>query len=140
MSDRSGASDAPRALNTVTAAMRNRCPICGGGALTRGLLTPLASCPNCGQDFTRHNAGDGAVFIVMTVLCFAAVGAVAALELTIRPPFWAHVVVTLALTLGVTLALLPLVKRFMVAQSVAMDAGVAPPAPADGEPNRSDDG
>ena len=103
--------------------MSNRCPHCREARFFPGFLEPPSACEACGADFTNHHAGDGAVFIVMLLLCVVAVGAVVALELTVSPPVWAHGFVALAVSFGLALPLLPLVKRFMVAQSYLNDAG-----------------
>lgn len=116
-----GASDQQadwRRTPPVQAALSNRCPRCGQGAILSGYLEPNHFCGHCGLDFTKHAAGDGAPFIVLTVLCFFAVGLVAWLELSYEPPGWVHAVVVLPLVFMVGGPLLPIVKRFVIAQSV----------------------
>lgn len=112
----------PDALTPLQAALSNKCPRCGEGALSSGFLEPLEACPDCGADFSRHGAGDGAVFIVLTLLCFVMMGVMFALEMAFEPPVWLHAVVAISLVLGATMVLLPPVKRFMVAKSFALDA------------------
>lgn len=96
----------------------------------RGLLTPVDRCSVCRTDFTRHTAGDGAVYIVLTVCCIAVMGLVVWLEFTFRPAAWLTVLIATAATAALTVGLLPVTKRFMVAQSVVMDAGAPEPAAA----------
>ena len=62
------------------------------------------------------------MFIVMVLLCFVAVGVVMILEFTLSPPSWAHGLAALSLTLGLALLMLPVAKRFMVAQAFLNDA------------------
>lgn len=107
-----------RSIGALRAAFENRCPRCGVGRLLDGYLTPAPRCAECGVDLERHEAGDGAVFIVLTALCFVGVGATAALELTVRPPIWLTLSLVSALVIALTLALLPLVKRFLIAQAL----------------------
>lgn len=109
-------------LTPMQAALSNKCPRCGQGALTVGYLEPVEKCPDCGADFSRHGAGDGAVFIVLTLLCFLMMGLMFALEMTLQPPVWVHTVAALTLVLGATLILLPPMKRFMIAKSFTLDA------------------
>lgn len=106
----------------VRAALANRCPECGGGRLTSGFLQPVPECASCGADFRRHAAGDGAIFLVMLLLCVVVLGAAVAIEALAAPPLWVHGVVAALLTLALTIALLPAAKRFMIAQSYVMDA------------------
>ncbi len=114
----------PPRLSSLAAALQNRCPVCGEGRLMAGFLKPHDACSACGQDFTRHAAGDGAVFIVMTFLCFAVMGLVVWLELVLAPPLWLQLGLATAVTLAAVWLLLPATKRFMIAQSVVMGAGV----------------
>lgn len=109
--------------SALAAALNNRCPACGGGPLLTGFLTPAPRCESCGADFTPHSAGDGAVFIVLTLLCFLVMGAALTLEFTIQPPAWVHILFGAVLTGVLMGALLPFVKRFMIAQSLISDAG-----------------
>ena len=89
----------------------------------RGCLSkPLPRCDACGADYRRHAAGDGAVFIVLTLLCFLVMAIVIGVEFAYRPPIWTSVLVGLGATCGLAYLLLPPVKRFLVAQSFAMDA------------------
>lgn len=114
-----GAAATARALR---AAWSNSCPACGGGRLARGLLTPEDVCRDCGADFRRHAAGDGAIFLVLLLLCVLVLGTAVVLEAWFAPPLWAHAVIAAVLTGGLTLAFLPITKRFMIAQSFVMDA------------------
>lgn len=109
-------------LSGLAAATRNRCPVCGEGRLTHGFLTPEPRCSVCETDFTEHAAGDGAVYIVMTVACFVVMAIVLAIEFTLRPPIWVSVALGSAATFALIAALLPVAKRFMIAQSIVMDA------------------
>lgn len=110
------------ALTPVEAALRNLCVKCGKAPASDGFLKSVEICPFCGADYRRHAAGDGAVYIVLTTLCILVMAAVVAIEFAYRPPVWAHALVGVGLTLGLAWLFLPPVKRFMVAQSYAMDA------------------
>ncbi|MBX2854241.1 MAG: DUF983 domain-containing protein [Rhodobacteraceae bacterium] len=127
MNQKQNVSPEASALGLVSEAMRaavsNRCPHCRKAQFFPRYLEPPSACEACSADFTEHQAGDGAVFIVMLILCFVTVGSVVALELVFSPPAWAHGLAALAVSLGLALPMLPLVKRFMVAQSFLNDAG-----------------
>lgn len=118
----SGSGSQGGGLSPIRAALTNRCVNCGRGPLDIGFLKTIDRCAVCGADYRRHAAGDGAVFIVLTILSFFAMGVVVSVELLYSPPGWVHLGLALLATIGPALLLLPPVKRFMVAQSFAMDA------------------
>lgn len=105
------------------AAADNRCPKCGHGKLLRGLLTPEPSCPVCKTDFSQHQAGDGGPYVLILVLGHLMVAGALALENLFAPPLWVHVVFAVLVTTVASLALLPPVKRFLIAFSIMHDAG-----------------
>lgn len=115
-------NEATGAITPLRAALRNRCQNCGLSPLSQGFLGVVERCEACGADYRRHAAGDGAVYVVLTALCIVVMASVIAVEFAYRPPVWVHVTVGVAMTCGLAFLLLPPVKRFMVAQSFAMDA------------------
>ena len=91
------------ALDTA-AALNGLCPQCRAKTLFSGLIKFAPRCAKCGLDFSSFNVGDGpAAFLTLIVGTLVVVGAIA-LELSVGPPFWVHMliwpVVTLALVLG----------------------------------------
>lgn len=87
------------------------------------MLEPHDACPSCGQDFSGHAAGDGAVYIVLFAGSVLVMALVFSLEMTVAPPNWLLILIGVVATLALTLGLLPITKRFMVAQSIVMGAG-----------------
>ncbi|TVV71872.1 DUF983 domain-containing protein [Sphingomonas solaris] len=45
-----------------------RCPKCGDARLFGRFLKPVASCPACGEDWSRHSADDFPAYIVIILL------------------------------------------------------------------------
>ncbi|GMG83892.1 DUF983 domain-containing protein [Paralimibaculum aggregatum] len=93
---------------------RRRCPSCGGGPLMNGYLKVRDTCPACGEELYHHRADDlpawATILIVGHVLAFALL----TVESTIRPPLWVHWAVWPALTIGMSLWLLPRIKGAVV--------------------------
>ncbi|MCC4244092.1 DUF983 domain-containing protein [Stappia indica] len=96
--------------------LAGRCPRCGQGRLFKGYLATRPSCSNCGLDFDFADSGDGpAVFIIM-IVGFVVVGLALAVEMSIRPPIWVHMMLWLPLTLILGLGMLRPLKGLMIAQ------------------------
>ncbi len=88
----------------------------GQGRLFKGYLATRPSCSNCGLDFDFADSGDGpAVFIIM-IVGFIVVGLALAVEMSIRPPIWVHMMLWLPLTLILGLGMLRPLKGLMIAQ------------------------
>jgi uncharacterized protein (DUF983 family) len=74
-------------------AKRALCPQCGNSSMFSGWIAFRHICPSCGLNYDRYNVGDGpAAFL--TLIIGAIVCALAlALEFTVFPPFWVHVLI-----------------------------------------------
>ena len=88
----------------MAAALRGLCPQCGAKTLFSGLIRFAPRCTQCGLDFDSFNVGDGpAAFLTLIIGTLIVVAAIA-LELSVGPPFWVHILiwplVTLALVIG----------------------------------------
>lgn len=92
-----------------------RCPRCGRGRLFTGFLTVAKSCSECGLDLGGHDSGDGPAVFVIFILGFLFVGGAIAVEFTLEPPYWLHLVVWPPLVLGATIGLLRPLKALLVA-------------------------
>ncbi|MBA5778386.1 DUF983 domain-containing protein [Stappia sp. F7233] len=103
-------------LSPLSTGWRGRCPRCGQGRLFKGFITPVERCSNCGLDLNFADSGDGpAVFIIM-IVGFIIVGLALAMEFTLAPPIWVHMIIWLPLTVGLALGMLRPLKGLMIAQ------------------------
>lgn len=95
---------------SVEAALRGLCPKCGAKSLFNGLATFAPACCACGLDFSAFNVGDGpAAFLIMIVGALIT-GLAIALELAAGPPFWAHILLWLPLTIAAVILSLRIAK------------------------------
>ena len=85
------------------------------GRLFRRYLQVADRCTVCDLDLRAQDSGDGpAVFIIM-IVGFIVVGLALWAELNFAPPLWLHMLLWTPLILGLSLAMLPLLKAAMVA-------------------------
>jgi uncharacterized protein (DUF983 family) len=84
-------------------ALKGACPECGARTLFGGMLSFAPKCGACGLDFTAFNVGDGpAAFLTLIIGALVVLGAVS-LELAVAPPFWVHLLIWPAVTLGLVI-------------------------------------
>ncbi len=87
----------------VMHAMKGSCPQCGARTLFDGMISFAPKCRACGLDFSAFNVGDGpAAFLTLIVGALVVLGAVS-LELAAGPPFWVHILIWPAVTLGLVI-------------------------------------
>ena len=96
------------------AGLRQRCPNCGEAPVFAGYLRLRESCPQCGADFRHADAGDGpAVFVILLVGALVVpIGFI--LQFGLQWPAWAALGLTFALTIGLSLWLLPIFKATLL--------------------------
>ena len=101
---------------SLPAVALRRCGRAGGeGRLYRRYLQVADRCTVCDLDLRAQDSGDGpAVFIIM-IVGFIVVGLALWAELNFAPPLWLHMLLWTPLILGLSLAMLPLLKAAMVA-------------------------
>ncbi len=102
-------------ISPLGAGLRGRCPRCGDGRLFESYLKITERCDNCGLGFGGHDVGDGPVVPAIMVLGGIIVGLALWVELAYQPALWVHAVLWTPLTIGGTLATLPLLKGLSVA-------------------------
>ncbi|MBI1252438.1 MAG: DUF983 domain-containing protein [Alphaproteobacteria bacterium] len=101
--------------SAVLAGLRGRCPNCGEGRIYASYLKLAPRCPACGADFSVADAGDGPAFFVMFVVGFIVVPFAFILIFGMRAPQWLMLALTAALTIGLSLWLLPIAKALLFA-------------------------
>lgn len=91
-------ADAPPSI--VQAGLHGLCPRCGRPTLFDGWIKFAERCPHCTLDFSQFNVGDGpAAFLTLILGTLVVIGAIA-LELTLHPPLWLHMLIWIPVTLA----------------------------------------
>ncbi len=116
----SGPDDGTRALvPALGRGWRGRCPSCGGGPMMGGYLHVRPSCPSCGEELHHHRADDAPAWATIVIVGHLLVPVLLFVESNFAPPLWLHWAVWPAVTLGLTMWLLPRVKGAIVAMQWA---------------------
>ena len=108
-------SSSPR-QSPVSVALRGACPRCGKGGLFVGLLRVVPRCPACGLDLRGQDAGDGPAVFVILGLGALMMLLVLWVEFRFEPPWWLHVAIWIPLTFLGAVALLRVLKAWLIAQ------------------------
>ena len=108
-----GSAAAEPSLQSV--ALRGLCPRCGSRTLFAGVATFTPACRACGLDFRGFNVGDGPAAFLILIVGGLIVGLAIAVELSLEPPFWVHILLWLPLATIATLFSLRLAKAALLA-------------------------
>jgi uncharacterized protein (DUF983 family) len=101
---------APQTAPLAQVALLGRCPRCGRGPLFSGLLAIRDTCPACGLDLSRHDAGDGpAVAGIFVVGTLAVIGALV-VDARYQPPLWLHALLWPAVVLPLSIYVMRVAK------------------------------
>ena len=112
-----------RAVSALHAGLTLRCPACGKGRLFSGYLRIPDHCGVCGADLARHDPGDGPAVFVILIVGFAVVAGALVVEVRYSPPYWLHAVLWGPAVIGLSLALLPVLRSLFFASHYHNDAG-----------------
>lgn len=100
----------------LQAGLRGLCPRCGAPTLFgRHWIKFESSCTTCGLDIAAFNVGDGPAAFLTLILGTVIMGLAIALELTVHPPLWVHLVVWLPVTFLGVVGSLRLAKAALLA-------------------------
>ena len=110
----SGQSRRPSLAVVLLRGFRRRCPNCGRGALFRAYLKPADACGACGEAFGHIRADDAPPYFTIVVVGHIVVSLILLVETHTQPPLWLSMTAWPALTLALTLLLLPLIKGALV--------------------------
>jgi uncharacterized protein (DUF983 family) len=94
---------------------RCRCPNCGGGPMMNGYLKVRQHCASCGEDLHHHRADDLPAWATILIVGHVLVTSLLTVEVNFAPPLWVHWSIWPAMTLGLTMWLLPRTKGMVVA-------------------------
>ncbi|OHC80667.1 MAG: hypothetical protein A3G73_01430 [Rhodospirillales bacterium RIFCSPLOWO2_12_FULL_67_15] len=109
-----GEPSRPSFAAALVRGLRRRCPNCGRGRLFRAYLKPVDACESCREALGHIRADDAPPYFTIVVVGHAVVGLALFAEMQFRPPMWAYMTVLPALTLAMTLGLLPVVKGALI--------------------------
>lgn len=106
---------APRpAFPAIMRGFTGRCPACGKGNMFRRFLKVSDTCGHCGEELMHHEADDAPPYFTIMIVGHIVVPLMLWVELAYLPPLWIHALVWPALTLALSLWLLPRVKGAVV--------------------------
>jgi uncharacterized protein (DUF983 family) len=94
--------------------LRRACPACGRGRLFSGYLAVHETCGHCEIPLSIYRADDAPPYFTVAIVGHVVIPGVLVLEATLSPPTWIQMAIWLPLTLGLTLALLPLIKGAVI--------------------------
>ena len=98
----------------LIAGLACRCPACGKGGLFKSYLKLNEACPACGFDLRKADPGDGAAVFVILIVGGIVAFLTLYLQLSLSPPVWVLLAVSLPLTVGLGLVLAPVFKSLLV--------------------------
>ena len=98
----------------IGAALRCRCPRCGRGAVYSGYLKVVERCAECGLTLASNDSADGPAVFLLFVIGFIALPLAFWLNAVFDLPGWAFLAISCGLIVGMTLALLPPAKAFVL--------------------------
>lgn len=101
------------------AALLGACPRCGARTLFAGPTRFTDRCRACALDYTQFNVGDGPAAFLTLILGAVIVGLAMALELTVHPPLWLHMLLWIPVTAVGVVVLLRLAKGALIALEYA---------------------
>ena len=93
---------------------RGRCPSCGTGRLFTRYLKVADHCGSCSEALHHHRADDAPPYFTIFIAGHLLVPLVLGVEQAFTPPLWFHAALWGPVTIGVCLALLPVVKGAIV--------------------------
>ena len=98
----------------IAAALRCRCPRCGEGRVYSGYLKVVERCDVCGLALASNDSADGPAVFLLFVIGFIALPLAFWLNAVFDLPGWAFLTISCGLIIGMTLALLPSAKAFVL--------------------------
>lgn len=115
MTDETGAVPPSGEPRPFDCGWKGLCPRCGAPDLFAGWIRFADRCRACGLDIAAFNVGDGpAAFLTLILGTLVTIGAVA-LELSVAPPLWLHMLIWMPVTLGGVLVSLRIAKGWLLA-------------------------
>ncbi len=117
------ASSIGNSVSPFRAGLTCKCPVCGKGKLFKGFLEVRENCPECGQDFSKVNSGDGPAVFIIFIVGFVVVGLALWTEFTFSPPYWLQLTIWLPTIFILSIGLLRPAKSLLIALQFKHKAG-----------------
>ena len=105
----------PDAPTILDAGLKGLCPKCGASTLFAGWVKFADRCSVCALDFQAFNVGDGPAAFLTMILGTIVVALAIALELTLHPPLWVHMLIWIPFTALSVIGSLRLAKGALMA-------------------------
>jgi uncharacterized protein (DUF983 family) len=106
----------------LAVALRGLCPRCGAKTLYQGLAGFAPRCRACQLDIAAFNVGDGPAAFLILVIGGLVTGLAIALELSVSPPFWVHILLWVPLTAILVVGSLRVAKGLLLALEYGQSA------------------
>ncbi|HWU73246.1 MAG TPA: DUF983 domain-containing protein, partial [Sphingomonas sp.] len=103
------------AVAPVQVALRGLCPRCGAPTLFSGWVRFADRCSACGLEISAFNVGDGPAAFLILIVGGAIVAAAIAVELSLSPPFWVHLLIWIPVSAVAVLLALRVSKAGLLA-------------------------
>lgn len=103
----------PESRSKFSAALRGlmgSCPACGRGRLLKSYLKPVDRCAHCGEEYGHFRADDAPPWMTILIVGHIVIPMLLSVEQNYQPAAWVHFAIWPALTLLLTLILLPRCK------------------------------
>jgi len=98
----------------INAALLGLCPRCAARTLFDGLASFAPRCRVCGLDYSAFNVGDGPAAFLTLIIGALITGLAIALDLSVRPPFWVHVLLWVPITAAAVIGSLRVAKGMLL--------------------------
>jgi len=110
-------------FTALCAGFRKRCPRCNQPGIFARYLKLRSKCTHCGTDFSRYPTDDAPPYFTILVVGHIVVPLVVLVEQFLSPPLWIQFAIWPAVTVALSLLLLPRIKGAVL--GVAMALGVS---------------
>ena len=93
---------------------KGKCPACGEGSIFTKFMKVAGTCDHCGEALHHQRADDAPPYFTIFIVGHIMIPLAFIVERVWQPPYWVHAALWLPLTLGLTFALMPIVKGAVV--------------------------
>lgn len=95
--------------------LKGLCPRCSAKTLFEGMASFAPRCRACQLDLSAFNVGDGPAAFLTLIVGALVTGLAIALELSVKPPFWVHILLWVPITALAVIGTLRIAKGMLLA-------------------------